>query len=183
MSRKQIALSFDDGPSSLTPWLLDALFTYRARATFFVLGDQIAGRERLLEQIIAHGHEIGVHGWDHSRHASLQDLERTQDAIRAACGYEATLFRPTYGDVDPACPWPATLWDIDSEDWRRPEPGEMVANILAGAFDGCIVDLHDGRRAGPETVKAVAALLPMLRAQGYEAVTISSLRARALATT
>lgn len=180
MPPKQIALSFDDGPSALTPRILDAFASHGGQATFFVLGDQIAGREHLLQRAVSEGHELGVHGWDHSRHALLGALERTRDALRGACGYEATLFRPTYGDVDPACTWPATLWDIDSEDWRRPEAGEMVANVLAGAFDGCVVDLHDGRRAGPETVKAVSALLPMLSRQGYRAVTISSLRSRAV---
>ena len=171
----RIALSFDDGPSPLTPWLLDVLAVAGARATFFVLGIEIAGREVTLRKAVAAGHEIGVHGWDHTRHPALAELERTRDLVQDACGYEATLFRPTYGDVDPTCPWPPTLWDIAAADWLRPEAGEIVANVLGAAFDGCVVALHDGRRVGPGTVRAVGTLLPMLKRQGYEAVTISEI--------
>ena len=97
-----VALTFDDGPGAVTGALLDVLRRRGARATFDVLGDRIAGRERLLHRIAGEGHELGVHGWSHADHrddpeARAAGAARTAEAIAAVCGAPPRMFRPPFG--------------------------------------------------------------------------------------
>jgi peptidoglycan/xylan/chitin deacetylase (PgdA/CDA1 family) len=173
----RLYLSFDDGPSTLTPAVLDALAAHGAKASFFVLGEHIEGREETLRRTAAEGHTIGNHGWSHRRFTELSDdeirdeLERTAAAVERVTGVRPRLWRPPHGDTDPrvdAVAGEPTLWDVDPLDWTGIAAAEIVATVLAGARDGAIVDLHDGRRAGQATVDAVIELLPALQARGFE---------------
>lgn len=172
-----VFLTFDDGPSPLTPVVLDALAAHGARASFFVLGEHVAGHEEVLRRTAAGGHTIGNHGWSHRRFTELSDeeiraeLERTADAVEQVTGARPRLWRPPHGDTDPrvdAVAGEPVLWDVDPLDWTGIPAAEIVATVLAGARDGAIVDLHDGRRAGPATVDALVELIPALQARGFE---------------
>lgn len=99
---KEIFLTFDDGPTdSVTPLVLDVLQKEGVRATFFLIGRQVAGREGIVQRIAAEGHAIGIHSYSHvyseiyaSPAALLRDIERCTAAIRTALpGYEPTLYR------------------------------------------------------------------------------------------
>jgi peptidoglycan/xylan/chitin deacetylase (PgdA/CDA1 family) len=173
----KLYLTFDDGPSRLTPSVLDALAAQGARASFFVLGEHVAGNEETLRRTAAEGHTVGNHGWSHRRFTELADdeiraeLERTAAAVEQVTGARPHLWRPPHGDTDPrvdAVAGEPVLWDVDPLDWTGISAVEIVATVLAGARDGAIVDLHDGRRAGQATVDAVIELLPALQARGFE---------------
>ena len=108
--RKNIlVLTFDDGPGNrLTPAILGLLTEYNAKATFFLLGRNVVGRESIVKQITASGHEIGSHGYDHLHHwkvspvRAIIDIKRGWQAIDDALGRQSRTypFRPPYGKMN-----------------------------------------------------------------------------------
>ena len=193
-----IALTFDDGPSVWTPAILDRLAEHDAKATFFVLGSSIPGKEDVLRRIVAEGHELGNHTFTHPDPAAVSDevlvdeLRRGGDAIAEACGRRPALARPPYGGaperfaaiVRQSGAGPTVLWSIDPADWDQVDAAPVVEHVLRELEPGAIVDLHDGMPADSSgaptrqaTVDAVAMLLPELAARGYRAVTVSQLMA------
>jgi len=99
-----VAVTFDDGPDpAWTPAFLDALATWRVRATFFMLGSMAAREPGLAAEVAAAGHEVAVHGWAH-RYTVLRgpgavadDLARARDALAEATGAQPRFYRPPYG--------------------------------------------------------------------------------------
>ncbi|HEV2711887.1 MAG TPA: polysaccharide deacetylase family protein [Gaiellaceae bacterium] len=181
----RFALTFDDGPSEWTEPILDLLATHRARATFFVVGSAVAGRERTLGRARAEGHELGSHTFSHGHPTALGDDELRSEIRRgaAAVGPGARLVRPPYGEdaerfdrlADELGLGPTVLWSIDPRDWETTDADVIVARVLAEAAPGAIVDLHDGRRPQRATVAAVEQLLPALVERGLRLVTVSEL--------
>src|SRR6266699_5659079 len=101
-----IALTFDDGPSAkLTPKLLDLLAAHHIKATFFVIGENVAEHPEIVAREVREEHEIGNHTWSHPNLAKMSDdgvrgqLRKTEDAIRSAIGNRPTLLRPPYGSI------------------------------------------------------------------------------------
>jgi len=184
---RQVALSFDDGPGRLTEALLDVLAVHGARATFFLLGSRVAGREAMVRRQAAEGHEAGCHGWNHVALAgragtALRDLARAREVVRRAAGTPPRSFRAPYGAVSPGVVAAARAagmrtigWDVDPQDYRTPGAEAITARVLAGVRPGTIVLLHDDRRALEPTVEAVARIVPVLQARGFELVPVSEL--------
>jgi peptidoglycan/xylan/chitin deacetylase (PgdA/CDA1 family) len=183
--RKCIALTFDDGPVPGTAQLLDILKANGARATFFVLGTQVATNADLLKREAAEGHEIGNHTFTHAKLAGASaekvktEISRTQDAIGQVTGKVPVVFRPTYGATDKQLDAIAKqenlaqiLWSVDAVDWRDHDTALVKKRVLAGAKPGYIILLHDVR---PTSVAAVPDILKTLSNQGYAFVTISEL--------
>src|SRR6266516_1662215 len=101
-----IAMTFDDGPSAaLTPRLLDLLAARHIKATFFVIGENVAEHPEIVARAAREGHEIANHSWSHpnlgkmSQEAVRSQLKRTDDAIKSAIGKGPTLLRPPYGSI------------------------------------------------------------------------------------
>ncbi len=195
--RKVVALSFDDGPAEHTPEILDLLARHRARATFFVIGEHLEGREQIVQRTVADGHELGNHLWSHPVAQQLSDDElrseiaQTNVAIEAVGGPVPTLLRtPFFNDAERAVrlarelglPWAAH--GIVGYDWEERQPDRIVGALLRRVKPGEIMVLHDGVGRGSSghddrtvTVRAVELLLPELDARGYEVVTVSELLA------
>jgi peptidoglycan/xylan/chitin deacetylase (PgdA/CDA1 family) len=182
---KCIALTFDDGPVTGTGRLLDILKANRARATFFVLGSQVATNTDMLKREAAEGHEIGNHTFTHAKltgaPASKVEAEimRTQDAIAQVTGKTPMVFRPTYGATDKQLDaitrrekLAQILWTVDTLDWKDHNTALIKQRVLKGAKPGHIIIMHDTR---PTTVEAVPDILKTLSSQGYSFVTISEL--------
>lgn len=183
-----VALTYDDGPSEWTPLLLDVLAAHDARATFFVLGCHIAGRESILRRMVEENHAIGLHGWTHEAHLHpgdmLRELQETARAVTACCDQTPTLWR---------APWnrhPFTFVgyeyvgvDLDGRDVSTGEDA-IVGRIEMRIRDGMIVGLHDGIAPNGEqlvqtrepTVRATARILERCRS-----VTVTELRERVTA--
>lgn len=195
---RALALTFDDGPSQWTPALLDILRDHGARATFFVLGSAVDGHEETLRRVLAEGHEIGNHLFEHRDPDLLGDdelldqLQRASRAIADATDATPRLVRPPYGhDARRVSRIAASaglgrtiLGSIDPSDWRAESAGAIVRHVLAAARPGAIVFLHDGvpppdgtaaTRDRTPTVEAVAELVPKLTSRGYTLVTVSEL--------
>ena len=174
-----LALTFDDGPSEWTPLILDLLAEHHARATFFVLGAGIAGRERTLKRALGEGHELGLHGWSHRSLTRLSDAEireemlETQKAIEHTTGVTARVWRPPYFKVNERVRRALAASDlveagcsIAPEDYHWPAK-RTAAFVIERLRPGAIVDLHDGRpsrsRSARERTATVAALDLILR--------------------
>ena len=103
--RPMIALTFDDGPGEYTETLLDTVEKYNIHVTFFMLGQNVEGRESTIQRMVKLGCEIGNHTWDHPSQTltnmSIDDVvtefQKTDDALVQACGQAATVARAPYG--------------------------------------------------------------------------------------
>ena len=192
VSLPAISLTFDDGPSSVnTPEVLDLLALHDARATFFVVGKKIAGRDALLQRMVAEGHEIGNHTYSHTLPSRLSqgelrdDLLRGAEAIEAACSRRPLLARPPFGKdrrrfsaVAGECGARTVLWSIDSGDASeiQPHPDAVHTSVVKRARAGSIVLLHDGgdSRRTP-TLGGCEQILDSLQRRGFRFVTVSEL--------
>ena len=188
-----IALTFDDGPHPRgTPAVLEALAHANARATFFLVGEQVERRPSLAAEIAAAGHEIAIHGY---RHTLLlrrtpwelsEDLARAADAIGAATGVEPTCYRPPYGVFSTAGlvlvhrrGWSPLLWSRWGRDWtRHATPAGIARRATRELSAGDVVLLHDAdfySSAGSwaKTAAALPSILDAARATGEPLVSAS----------
>ena len=193
-----VALSFDDGPSLWTEQILDLLAAAGARATFFVCGVAIEGREDTLRRCVAEGHEVANHTHTHpelrdlDRAAIFAELEVASAAVESVLGRPPLRFRPPYFEGSPDIeavsrelglgePVGADAWTTD---WDQRPAEQMVAAITSNCRAGSIIDLHEAvppqdRAPTPptrdESVRAVGLLLPWLAERGLASVTVSEL--------
>jgi peptidoglycan/xylan/chitin deacetylase (PgdA/CDA1 family) len=178
-----LALTFDDGPSAkYTSQVLDILERHQAHATFFLVGQEVAGNEALLRRMYDGGHEIGNHTWNHRKINELtpqqlqDDVARTQQAIVAAGVPAPRLFRPPYGLFNATIRSHVSLtiisWNIDPEDWKARKSEKITEHVLAHARPGAIVVMHDTERL---TAQALEPLLTALKDRQYHLVTVSDL--------
>ncbi|WP_051279180.1 polysaccharide deacetylase family protein [Chitinilyticum aquatile] len=191
--RRLIALTFDDGPAEDTPALLDVLARHKVHATFFWLGQNLAGRTEMAERALREGHTLGNHTWDHPDMVDTDEaywwdeqLARTQALYKSKLGIEPVLMRPPYGHISNEQiaklqdkGMKVILWSLDTQDWNRNRMLFGRHNIERGLQDyvheEAIVLMHDGGGKRGKTVAAVDALIPWLRAGGYELVTVDQL--------
>jgi peptidoglycan/xylan/chitin deacetylase (PgdA/CDA1 family) len=169
-----LALTFDDGPSPWTIEILDLLAEHGARATFFVLGANIAGRESTLRRAIAEGHQLGLHSWSHPHLPDLSpgevrdEMFRTQTAIERATGTVARFWRPPYFEADEHVRRALAGTElievgctIAPEDYHW-SALQTAAYVVERLEPGAIVDLHDGQPensgSDPTRTATVAAL-------------------------
>ncbi|MGI8558009.1 MAG: polysaccharide deacetylase family protein [Solirubrobacteraceae bacterium] len=169
-------LTFDDGPSAAgTPALLDLLARHGLRATFFVLGSAAAQHPAIVRRIVADGHAVGNHSWDHPMLPALPEavrrrqLARTSALIEQITGSAPDLFRPPYGASSAALEQQAAelglstqLWDVDTEDWSEPGAEAICAALLSARAEDVVL-MHDGRRAGRQTIEGLGLALSALR--------------------
>jgi peptidoglycan/xylan/chitin deacetylase (PgdA/CDA1 family) len=182
-----IAMTFDDGPSaSLTPKLLDILAAHHIKATFFVIGENVAEHPEVVQRAAREGHEIGNHSWSHPNFGKMSDegvrrqLSRTDDAIKNATGVRPVLLRPPYGSITgrqkrwihDEFGYEIILWDVDPDDWKRPGPSVVRNRILKETRPGSIVLSHD---IHPGTIEAMPSTFDELQGKGFKFVTVSEL--------
>jgi len=182
-----VAMTFDDGPSEkLTPELLDILAQHHIHATFFVIGSNVVEHPEILRRAVREGHEIGNHSWSHPAFGKMRDesvraeLQKTDDAIRAAIGLRPVLMRPPYGSItarqkkwiNSEFGYRIILWDVDPLDWKRPGPAIVTSRILRETRPGSIILSHD---IHPGTIKAMPGTFDQLQAKGFKFVTVSEL--------
>lgn len=180
--RPALALTFDDGPSSVTPALLDLLDAYQAKGTFFVLGVQVPGNEGTLQRMHDTGHLIGNHTYNHRYLPELtaeeiqEQLSLTDDAIEGATGHRTKLFRPTYGEyndaVQASTTKPFILWSVDTNDWQYRDASHVSNHIIENAYDGSIILMHDIYET---TLEGLKVAIHELINQGYQLVTVEEL--------
>ncbi len=182
---KVIALTLDDGPSSqYTPQVLALLDRYQIKATFCMIGEQIAANRSLVSEVVAAGHTIVNHTWNHADQSKLSlsgvhsQISRANDAL-GAVGIHPTIFRAPYGawshTVFVACAQ-ANLrpldWSVDPRDWSRPGVNTIVQRIMKNTRTSSIILEHDGGGDRSQTVAALKIVLPQLLNDGYRFTTV-----------
>lgn len=189
--RRAIALTFDDGPhEEVTPALLDVLRSHRATATFFIMGSRVAGREAVMDRLVAEGHEVGNHLMD-----AAPTVRQTSEAFArdlAACDRvlspwgDARYFRPASGWIRPRMlATAATLGyrcalgsvALIRDPVRHPALAARV--LMLRVRPGAVIVLHEGTAARAPVVACVDRFLGHLARRGYAAVSLSELVASA----
>jgi peptidoglycan/xylan/chitin deacetylase (PgdA/CDA1 family) len=189
---RQVALTFDDGPSPrYTGKILALLKQYQAHATFFVLGAHVERYPGVVQATIRGGHEVGNHSFDHPRLTKSDEPSREQELERTALdlellGYKACLFRPPFSAYDSRLvsylkhtDRRLVLWGVDSGDWQGLPAAAIAHNVLSRVRPGAIIIFHDSNEKDQAdrnpTVEALKLILPALQTSGYRLVTVSEL--------
>lgn len=173
-----VALTFDDGPDpESTPSILDALDGLGWRATFFLLGRQVRRAPGLTRELVARGHEVGVHGDDHTSHlrrppwSVVADVTAARRLIEDTTGERVRWLRPPYGAVSVSTlvatrrtGLQLVLWTTWGADWRAGVTGGTVADTVMRTYvPGATVLLHDSDvTSTPGSWRSTAAALPLL---------------------
>jgi peptidoglycan/xylan/chitin deacetylase (PgdA/CDA1 family) len=189
-----VALTFDDGPHpEWTPRVLAMLERYHAHATFFMVGEMAARHPGLVAAVVAAGHAIGNHSWNHPSLPTVSVLERARQIGRweAVLGErEPKLFRPPFGDTDGrvqaqllARGYRVIGWNVSASDWQRLDGAQIFAFVDRVVTPGSIVLMHDHLFAYAETDEwsrepMLCALELMLIRARFEFVTVQDLLAR-----
>jgi peptidoglycan-N-acetylglucosamine deacetylase len=173
-----VGLTFDDGPHpEFTPALLDLLARHRARASFFLVGARVAEHPAIARRIVAEGHTVGTHTYDHVEITTLAgealagELGRGRRALADATGVDSALFRPPRGRVDwsrlravARLGYVTVHWSRTYSDYRLDGPEPLRARILSAPMRaGDIVLLHDHN---PHTLSVLDAAIPEAQARG-----------------
>jgi peptidoglycan/xylan/chitin deacetylase (PgdA/CDA1 family) len=188
--KREVALTFDDGPSVWTPKLVRALLRVRAAATFFPVGIPIERYPRYLRMERRAGFTIGDHTMTHPQMSELPGPKQIGEIdgqarllLNARIPYPR-LFRPPYGVFDSDTlglleerRMLMVLWSVNPEDYTRPGRRRIVRRVLDAVRPGSIVLMHDGGGDRSQTVAAVPRIVRKLRARGYRLVTVPQLLA------
>lgn len=179
----RVALTFDDGPNrEYTKALLDGLKKRGVKASFFLMGKNIAGNEELVKRMHDEGHLIGNHTFDHVQLNKLSDAQaceqitKTSNRIYEITGEYTTFIRPPFGawkkDLDCVVTMIPVLWDIDPLDWKTDNADKVVSRVEKDVEDGDIILLHDNYAS---SVEAALRIVDDLSKQGYRFVTADEL--------
>lgn len=189
-SKKQIALTFDDGPDSRsTPQLLDLLRAEKISAAFFCIGKHVEKNPEIAARILREGHLVENHSFAHSNFINFyspkrlrEELIQAQTAVEKAVGIAPKFYRPPVGLTNPGTFRVAEAlglrvigWNVRSLDTVTADPAEIVTRIERGLKPGAIILLHDGNIPPEKLLTTVKSLLDRLRALGYQVVRLDEL--------
>jgi peptidoglycan-N-acetylglucosamine deacetylase len=179
---KDVALTFDDGPSEYTPGFLRILRAKHVHATFFEIGEEMPGREATMRQIIAEGDEIGDHTMHHVEYPGYAEIAGASARIRAITHFRPCLFRPPGGALNASVIATAgslgmrtITWNVDPRDWSLPGSDSIYNTIIGTTHPGSIVIMHDGGGNRSETLAALPRVIDTLRSRGYSFQTVTQL--------
>jgi peptidoglycan-N-acetylglucosamine deacetylase len=189
--QKLVALTYDDGPSpDFTPKILAQLKQHHIKATFFMVGKNMEAYPEIVKQVIAQGHAIGNHTYDHPRDIEaalpeqvIRELEKCEIRIEQFTGKRTHLFRPPRGLVNGTVVniaieegYKTVLWTVSADHHDAPTPELMAKRVLQRIKPGAIILAHDG--SFPSRIKDVEAtplIIQELTRQGYKFVTLPEL--------
>lgn len=180
--KKLVAITFDDGPSVNTNYLLSELRKRDMLVTFFMLGERVNAYPEVVKEAYHDGHEIASHTFHHKNLSKLtpyevyREVEDTNEAIYKTIGVYPTYIRPPYGstnkEVRKIIHMHNILWSVDTEDWRLRNAEKVYKEIMKNAEDGAIILLHDLYKT---SVDGALKAMDELSRQGYLFVTVREL--------
>lgn len=189
--KKLIALTFDDGPHPVyTPKVLDILKQYNAHATFFQVGNRMVQYPQIVQQVVQAGHELGNHSMNHPYENKIgfeqmrTEIIQAEEIIQKYQPNKPKFYRPPGGYIDNSLlnelqqrEYKVVLWSYhqDTEDWSMPGTETIADQVISQARSGDIVLLHDGGGNRSQTVEALKIILPTLKKEGYQFVSMSEL--------
>ena len=175
--KQDLYLTFDDGPTpKITPWVLEQLKAYDAKATFFCIGSNAEKYPEILKAIIDDGHTIGNHtynhlkGWKHKTKDYLKDVKKSETPI------DSNLFRPPYGKLKnkqakqlQQLGYKIIMWDVLSFDWDvTVSQEECFDNIINSVKEGSIIVMHDSLKAERNLRYVLPKVLEYYSKKGFE---------------
>jgi len=182
---KQVAMTFDDGPSDHTGKLLDFLKENDIPVTFFLVGNRMNSYKDIVKREVAEGHEVGYHSYSHKEQTTLSsaqitsDFEKADRILRNLTGEGFTVWRTPGGGYNSrvlnAVPLPHIMWSVDTLDWKTLNTYSVYNAVKNQARDGSIILLHDLHRTSVEG--SIMAMKEML-AGDYEFLTVTELLSR-----
>ena len=175
----RIAITFDDGPTELTPKILDCLASSKTQATFFVLGNEVARRPDILRQIVAEGHEIGIHAYEHNNQHYCHQVRRCEKLL-AELGVTPHVLRPPSCKIQPLDTvrlwwrgYRTIIYNIDTHDsmrlenkWQGSPPNYSLI------CSGDIILMHDDKLL---CLQELPELLQWVQKRQLRAVTVSEM--------
>ena len=172
----RVYLTFDDGPiPEVTPWVLDLLDKYEAKATFFMVGQNVERHPALLEEIKNRGHAIGNHTLHHMKGAGQDTFRYLLDSLRGERITGSKLFRPPHGWIGPSQfrnlrrRYKIIMYDLVTRDYSRFLSAEDVfENVKRYTRNGSIIVFHDSIKSWPRLKEALPLSLSWLKQEGYE---------------
>lgn len=180
--KPMVALTFDDGPNHNTSRVLDILEKYGVKGTFFILGCNVDGNEKIIERMSNLGMELGNHMYSHklltklSNEVILEEVKKVDDLVFEVVGKYPTLIRPSYGTVNKrirgVLDRPIIIWNVDTLDWKNHNSKRIANRVMKDVDDGDIILMHDIYRA---TANSLEIVIPKLLEDGYQLVTVSEL--------
>lgn len=186
---RTIYLTFDDGPvPEVTPWVLDTLEAYNAKATFFCVGENVKENASLLADIVDKGHAVGSHTFNHLNGWSTENIKYFHNVRRGAYEVKSELFRPPYGRLMPKQTmflqrhYNIVMWDVLSGDFDAAISKETcLSNVINNASEGSIVVFHDSIKAKEKLQYTLPKVLEHFVGLGYkfEAINAHDLQQKA----
>lgn len=175
-SEKVLYLSFDDGPhETATPFVLDQLKKYNAKATFFCIGKNVAAYPAIFQRIVEEGHAVGNHTYHHLNGWKTKDETYINDINEASKIIPSNLFRPPYGRIKRTQSSivnrqsSIVMWDVLSGDFDTElNPKRCLANVLYHSKPGSIIVFHDSTKAWDRMSFALPKMLEQFSKEGYQ---------------
>jgi peptidoglycan/xylan/chitin deacetylase (PgdA/CDA1 family) len=184
-----VALTFDDGPSPFTVYILDILKKYNVPATFFVTGSEAKKFPELVQRIHAEGHVIGNHTWNHpnittlSKNELRSEIKSTNSLIKKLIKKSPYLFRPPYSAINNdnelvinKMGMTSVMWNVDSQDWCVDSARAVKKHVINGLQRNSLIVMHDGDQygSGPrdQTVVSLPQIIKYLQKKNYQFVTV-----------
>ena len=174
-SRKTIYLTFDDGPiPEVTPWVLETLGQYDAKATFFCVGDNVRKYPEVFDKVIEEGHSVGNHTFNHLSGWATENISYFHNIRHCARMVPSGLFRPPYGKMKPSQVhflqrhYRIIMWDVLSGDFDKDiKPEDCAQNVIQHAGPGSIVVFHDSLKAEANLRFALPQVLEHFTSLGF----------------
>lgn len=176
-SKKPILyLTFDDGPiPEVTPWVLRQLDKYKAKASFFCVGDNVEKNPAIYRQILAAGHSVGNHTYNHLHAGKTKVKEYVKNVEKCAGLVSSELFRPPYGRIRPKITkrlydkYRIVMWDVLSGDFdTKLSPEKCLRNVIKHSGPGSIVVFHDSLKAKERLTYVLPRVLSYFSLKGYQ---------------
>lgn len=179
---KLVAFTFDDGPSKYTLDIANILEEYNASATFFEVGYNIKAHPEITKELSERGFEIANHTTDHSKLTKLTEtkyLSKINDnnaLFKELTGKDMPYLRPPYGSyndkIKANAGVPIVTWSLDTRDWESRNKDKVIEMVINNIKEGDIILFHDLYESTRDAVKE---LMPLLKEQGYQAVSVGEL--------
>ncbi len=171
----EIYLTFDDGPiPEVTPWVIEQLAKYDARATFFCVGENAFKFPELMHQLHSEGHVTGNHTFNHLSGWNSDHVPYLHNVRKCAPLVQTNLFRPPYGRIRPRQAqflmrhYRIVMWDVLSADFDTSiSPEQCLKNVIGNAGPGSVVVLHDSLKAEKNLRYALPRILDHFTDQGF----------------
>ena len=177
-TEKAIYLTFDDGPHpAITPFVLQELAKYNAKATFFCIGKNVRDNELVFKRILAEGHTAGNHTYDHLDGWKTENAMYVSNVLKAGETIDSSLFRPPYGRItrkqrkvltQSANPFKIIMWSVLSGDFDLTvSPEQCCKNVMKNTKSGSVIVFHDSEKAYDRMKFALPVILKHFTEQGY----------------